>query len=100
MATISGLQSPNPYSQPVSRGRELSSRPSHPGGSPSALVYHAAYSPDWMQAEHAAPPGDAVAVYGAKGELHQLSPAHASVGEPAKSEEGVVDQVTFSSDFR
>lgn len=84
MATISGLQSPNPYdAQAALRTRVPSRSAAHPQH-PQVALSHAvsassSYSPDWMQADNASQAASPD-IYGAKGEPMRLSPAN----EPAK----------------
>ncbi len=98
MATISGLQSPNPYAQAVPKPRQAVSQHAESATSAQAPSYHAAYSPDWMQAEHAVQ-GDTSALYGAKGELHKLPAASPPAQAAAQNEPTVTDQVAFSNRF-
>lgn len=85
MATISGLQAPNPYDAQAPRTRVAS----RSMASPQDTLTHvasasASYSPDWMQADsasQAASPG----IYGAKGESIKLPAANPPANEPAKS---------------
>ena len=78
MATITGLQSPNPYAQGTFKART----PTHVAASAENALNHAAsasasYSPDWMQADSASAPQAAVPeIYGAKGEPLRLSPSN------------------------
>lgn len=78
MATIIGLQSPNPYAQASFRART----PTHAAASAENALNHAAsasasYSPDWMQADSASAPQAAVPdIYGAKGEPLKFPPSN------------------------
>lgn len=82
MATISGLQSPNPYAQLVSRAKPVASRPPESAALAAVPTHHAAYSPDWMQAENdSTSPGGAATLYSAKGQLQKLPSLGAGVNE-------------------
>lgn len=101
MAAISGLQAPNPYAQATPVQRTAPARAANDNGTHQAVQYHSAYSPDWMQAEHAAAASQAApALYGAKGELRPLPTATPQSAAPATSGETVTDRVEFSNRFR
>lgn len=85
MAMISGLQAPNPYAQLVSRAKQVASRPADAAVPSTVPAHHAAYSPDWMQAESGAvPPGETATLYSAKGQLQKLPSLGAGANEPMK----------------
>lgn len=69
MATITGLQSPNPYAQAVYKSpvRFRAAAPTVDTGHRAVSINHS-YSPDWMQEDQAA-----AGIYNAKGETQKLS---------------------------
>lgn len=103
MATISGLSAPNPYAPPATKPKPaaLANSSATVVSLPERVALdHAAFTPDWMQANHAAPTqGSSVGVYSAKGELQKLPEPSSTVNEANQTEETVKDSVDFSSDF-
>ncbi|MFA7242452.1 MAG: hypothetical protein WC091_20270 [Sulfuricellaceae bacterium] len=75
MATITGLQSPNPYAQAANETSVWARAAlSTVDMDTHAVSSHSSYSPDWMQEDYAAAePGTTAGLYGAKGELVKLS---------------------------
>lgn len=102
MSMISGLPAPNPYAPSVAKPKPAAASANSSATMASlperAALDHAAFTPDWMQANHAAPAAIA-GVYSAKGELQPL-PEPVS---PAKTEEkpaaAVRNNVDFSSEY-
>lgn len=75
MATINGLQSPNPYAQAAYKTpvRVRATVSAEDMGNRAVSANSSSYSPDWMQGDHAAAVAGATpALYGAKGEALKL----------------------------
>jgi hypothetical protein len=95
MATIAGLQSPNPYARTAYRA-PVPTRATAPAATPvvdtqtHAVSPHPSYSPDWMQAENASAPQAAISgipdIYGAKGEALKLPLPNPAANDSAISE--------------
>lgn len=104
MVMISGLPAPNPYAPSVAKPKSATA----PANSSATVVNlperaalnHAAFTPDWMQANHAAQATAATAgVYSAKGELQKLPEPVASAKTAEQPEAAVQDNVDFSSEY-
>ena len=95
MATIAGLQSPNPYARTAYRA-PVPARAAAPAVSPvadtpnHAVSPHPSYSPDWMQADNASAAQAATSgipdIYGAKGEALKLPLPNPAANDSAVSE--------------
>lgn len=96
MATITGLQSPNPYAH--ASARALASARAAPSEDvvSRAISASASYSPDWMQADNP-PAAQAAGIYGAKGEPLKLPLSNPPANEPFGSNGAAADGVNFSS---
>jgi len=104
MVMISGLPAPNPYAPSAAKSKPAAA----PANSPATMVslperaalVHTAFTPDWMQANHAAQAASATAgVYSAKGELQKLPEPAASAKTEEQPEAAVQDNVDFSSEY-
>lgn len=98
MATISGLPAPNPYAPPTAKPKPAATANSSAtvvNLPERAALDHAAFTPDWMQANHAATAG----VYSARGELQPLPEPVSPAKAEEKPEATVRDNVDFSSEY-